>query len=351
MKVYCYPANEGSKYIPLLFVGTLDRYQPVYRQQAGLGDAIAALEAGCAIIVHVHWEEFVLDDCANEAKADAQARSFVGQIRLIRKLGGILVWTVHNELPHESPFHAPFLTMRAALAEHATIILVHNQFSIGVLARQVALDRVKVSVLPHPSYSDWHEDAGALAAGLAQGTERRIQAFGWIRRQKGLGEMIGMLPEPFLVERGLRIRISGDGPEANAVREEQANRDDVEWDIRHVPDDDVPRLLRSSTCVVLPYERVLTSGVAMLAMSVGAMLVAVDIPQLRETLPPEAQQFLYPRGEGAALRRAIDDVLGLDPGRRRAIIEGNLAAARSATPAIISSRLAALYDRAVQQQA
>jgi glycosyltransferase involved in cell wall biosynthesis len=110
----------------------------------------------------------------------------------------------------------------------------------------------------------------------------------------------------------------------------------------------VPALLRSALCVVLPYERVLTSGAALLAMSVGAMLVAVDFPQLRELVAAESRRFLYPRGEGAALRRTIDAVAALSRDERRAIADANLAIARSLHPAVISARLATIYDALVE---
>jgi hypothetical protein len=96
---------------------------------------------------------------------------------------------------------------------------------------------------------------------------------------------------------------------------------------------------------VLPYERVLTSGVALLAMSVGAMIVAVDIPHLRELLPVQSLPYLYPRGDGAALRTVIRDVFALSRERRMRIVAANLEVARARRPAVVALRLAEIYDR------
>ncbi len=344
VRVFCYPASRDSAYVPLLFAGIEDRYRPVYREDGSLADALAELGAGVDAIVHVHWEEFVVRECGSEADADRAAAGFGRLLAGLRERGGPIVWTVHNELPHEVPFLRAFLAMRAALASHADAILVHDAVSIDVLAAQVDLDRAKVRVLPHPSYLGRHESERALAAGLAEPYEPRIQAFGWIRLQKGFDEMIDMLPAAYLASHGVRVRISGSGGEAPALRARFAHRDDVRWDIRHVPDGEVPRLLRTAACVVLPYARVLTSGVALLAMSAGAMLVAVDVPQLRALLPAPARRFLYPRGDGAAFRRIVDDVLALSAGERRAIVDANLEVARGLRPATIARRLAAIYD-------
>lgn len=345
MKVYCYPVSATSTYIPLLFDGIEDRYQRVYREAGTLETALADLDAGTPGIVHVHWEEFVLRDCQCDEQADAAADAFITDLTAFRRRGGAIFWTVHNELPHLIAFHRQFLRLRGVLALQAHVVLVHNTASIDVLSAQVPIDRAKIHLLPHPSYLDRHEDRATLRAGLDEAFDRRIQGFGWIRLQKGFGEMVGMLPVSFLGPRNLRIRISGQGIEAGAVVSQQAARGDVHWDIRHVPDVETPRLLRSAACVVLPYERILTSGVALLAITVGAVLVAVDVPQLRELLPPKSQRFLYRRGDADALRRAIDAVLALSNDDRRAMIEANLAVAEQVHPRKVARELAQLYDR------
>ena len=345
MNVFCYPVSHTSKYIPLLFRGIENRYRPIYRQEGSLETAIEEINAGRPVIVHIHWEEFIFRNCESAVQAQAAAQKFSDQIDAIRSRGGSIVWTVHNELPHEIGFHQQFLEIRALLARKADLVLVHNTVSIDTLAEQVVIDRSKMRLLPHPSYLDQYEDELTLRAGLDLPHERRIQGFGWIRFQKGFGEMIGMLPSSFLISRDAKIRISGHGIEAGAVILQQAQRGDVHWDIRHVPDLEVPFLLRSAACVVLPYERLLTSGVALLAMSVGTILVAVDVPQLSELLPLESQRFLYKRSDAAAFRNVIDEVLALPSEVRRTVIEANLEVARQFHPRNVAEKLARLYDQ------
>ena len=344
MKVYCYPVDRGSAYVPLLFDGIQDAYQPIFRQDGSLRNAIDDLDAGELVIVHVHWEEFVLRECRSEVEADAAASAFASELAAVQERGGPIVWTVHNELPHEIPYHRQFFALRAALARYADVVLLHNANSRDVLAKQVAIDPSRLRQLPHPSYLGRLEDEATLEAGLSEvPLDRRIQAFGWIRLQKGYGQMLDMLSADFLDARGAHVRISGSGAEAELVVAQQANRNDVRWDIRHVPDPEVPRLLRSAACVILPYERVLTSGVALLAISVGAMIVAADYPQLRELLPLPSHRYLYRQGDAHAFHRIIDDVLALSPEERRLILETNLAVARELRPRKIARCLATIY--------
>ena len=344
IRVFCYPADRDSNYVPLLFAGIEDRYRPVYRQDGPPATAIAEARAGARVVLHVHWEEFLLRDVDGDEAADGAVRAFAADLAALAALDCPIVWTIHNEWPHEIAFRRQFLALRALLAGRADLILVHNTASVAVLAGQVALDLATVRLLPHPSYVGWLEDEAVLRAGLGDPPDPVVQGFGWIRRQKGFGAMIGMLPRDFLAERNLRIRISGEGGDAAAVVAQHPARSDVEWDIRHVPAPAVPCLLRRAACVVLPYERVLTSGVALLALSVGAMLVAVDIPQLRELLPVASQRFLYARDDGRALRAAIDAVLRLTPDERRRILLDNLATACRHRPGETARRLAGFYD-------
>ncbi len=344
IEVYCYPVSRTSTYVPLLFADIADRYRCVYREDGSLSTAIERHDAGRDVLVHVQWEEFVLRDCDTPARADAETARFLAEIAAVAARGIPIVWTVHNELPHVIAFHRQFLAMRAWLASHADAIHVHDVTSLRVLSRQVAVDRSRAHVLPHPSYVDRFESQAELSAGLARPHDAVIAGFGWIRLQKGFSEMIEMLPRDFLDALGARIRISGDDAQAGAVRAQTPARTDVVWDVRHVPGDEVPSLLRSAACVVLPYERVLTSGVALLAMSVGAMIVAIDIPQLRELLPVQSLPYLYPRGDGRALRAVIRDVFALSREHRLRIVSANLDVARARRPAIVARQLAAIYD-------
>ena len=348
-EVFCYPVSRDSAYVPLLFRGIEARYRPVYREDGLLADAIAALTAGRPAIVHIHWEEFVLRGCASDQEATAAAQAFERSLLEVKSRGGAVFWTVHNEVPHLVGFREPFLRLRAFMAREADVVLVHNATTMEVLENQVAFDRSKAQLLPHPSYLGEFEDETALRAGLdtpgaeASG-ERIVQGFGWVRAQKGFGEMIAMLPPAFLSGRRAIIRISGEGVEAAAVIAEAPGRGDVVWDLRHVPDRKIPALLRSASCVVLPYARVLTSGVALVAISVGVPLVAVDIPQFRDLLAPENLPLLFQREDAEAFRRCIDRALSLSPAERRRLVEANLEVAKRFRPCTIARRLAVLYD-------
>jgi glycosyltransferase involved in cell wall biosynthesis len=91
---------------------------------------------------------------------------------------------------------------------------------------------------------------------------------------------------------------------------------------RHIADDDMQVLLNAADCVVLPYNEVLTSGAAMLAMSFGRPVVAPDLGGVRDYVD-EASGALYDVSDPAGLMQAMDHVRlrSFDPGAIRRHIE------------------------------
>ncbi len=85
-----------------------------------------------------------------------------------------------------------------------------------------------------------------------------------------------------------------------------------------VPEEDLMALLTLSAAVVLPYRRATQSGIANLALSARAVIVASDIPELREDLGAAAHYFRA--GSSTDLTDTVISVLTTDqePFRREA---------------------------------
>jgi glycosyltransferase involved in cell wall biosynthesis len=82
-----------------------------------------------------------------------------------------------------------------------------------------------------------------------------------------------------------------------------------------VPDEDVAALLFLSSAVVLPYRRATQSGIANLALSASAVIVASDIPELRGDLGPAAHYFRS--GSASELTQTLVSVLTNSQGEIR----------------------------------
>lgn len=343
MRVINFTLYRDNPYQQLLYSALQPQYEPV---RGNVDDALAALSAGDSGLCHVHWEEHSLRRCGTAVEAQLISDTIVSRLELFRQKGGKVVWTLHNEMPHELEHPAIFVRFRRKLAALADRILVHSLHAISVLRQQVELDGSKVFYLPHPSYLGVYEPEVRSLQSRPKPTERVAMTFGKIRRYKGLEfllEAIKLDPLP-----GVRFRIVGEPlpgePLAQRLAAEYGQVSHIELDFRRVADAEVPDLLRSASCLVLPYERFLTSGVALLGLTFGVPLVAPDAPQLRELLPAPCHPLLFQPGNHEDLRRALRQAVELGEAEFSEIVRSSLAVAEQHRPSNASALLGRVFD-------
>jgi glycosyltransferase involved in cell wall biosynthesis len=354
VKLFLFPVTPASLYNQLLLCDIGADYEKIYQDQATIRDALICVKRGDPAIVHFHWEEHMLRRTAPAEKNDQIASNLEEKLPLIAGHGGKLVWTVHNEKPHRSAHMEAYMRVRRALAAHAHRILVHNQVTIDLLRDQVGLspDDPRIVLLPHPSYAGLYEPE-AVAEAAVHGWEAPkkpyVLGFGELRAQKGYGGMIATLDPAFTRAHGARLRFAGRGEEGEALRDRFAERCDIDWDLGFVPTEDVPDMMRGAACVVLPYERVLTSGVAMLVLTLGGIVVAPAVPTFLQLLPPSLHRFLYVQGDAADMRRATSAALTVSAQDSRAARLDGIRHVAALHPRRISQRLRAIYDELAGQ--
>jgi glycosyltransferase involved in cell wall biosynthesis len=318
--------------------------------------ALEALRRDGRGIFHIHWEESELIHCDTQYTARRARDAYLEQLGEYCRAGGTLVWTVHNLLPHELKYVQTFTTFRRRLAALASRILVHNEYAIEMLARQVGgLDRSKVRVLPHPSYLGEYEPVDATLAGIGSppADPDKLLFFGKIRAYKGVPGLLKKLPASFTAAHGIRLEIRGQPLRAGSVIQEietlARDRTELAFDFRRVAASAVPQMFRSVGAVVLPYNRFLTSGVAVLGLTLGIPVVAPDVPQMRELFPSSCHGFLFQPRSVKALHRSILTALRLSADSRRSIAEKSIRRAQQYSPRVISAQLGQIYDEALRE--
>lgn len=349
MKLFLFPVSPASLYNQLLLRDVRADYDKIYQDQASIRDALVCVKHGEPAIIHFHWEEHMLRRTAPVEKNDQIAGNLEEKLPLIAAHGGKLVWTVHNEKPHRSAHMDAYMRVRRALAAHAHRILVHNRVAIDLLRDQVGLspDDPRIVLLPHPSYAGLYEPEAVTEAEVRKWEAPSIPyvlGFGELRAQKGYGEMIAALDPAFTKAHGARLRFAGRGEEGEMLRDRFADRSDIDWDLGFVPTEEVPDMVRGAACVVLPYERVLTSGVAMLVLTLGGIVVAPAVPTFLQLLPPSLHPFLYVKGDAADMRRAASAALTLSTQESRTVRLEGIRHVAALHPRRISQRLRAIYD-------
>jgi beta-1,4-mannosyltransferase len=240
------------------------------------------------------------------------ARYVLFYLRLSRlqKTGVRLVWTVHNLQDHEARQGWIENFVGRAASRRVDGMIVHGNTAKQILkSRWGSQTSQRIHVIPHGHYiHSYRNNISREAARAHFGFNESNLVFvflGQIRPYKGVVEMVKAFK--VCTDPNVRLIIAG-RPINEAIAKEIALA--IHGDLRikflpgHVADDDVQIHLNACDVFVLPYQRVLTSGAAVLAMSFGKPCIAPRIGCVTDMLDEEGALFFDPSISGA-LERAI----------------------------------------------
>ncbi|WP_368498772.1 hypothetical protein [Herbiconiux sp. A18JL235] len=215
-------------------------------------------------IFHVHWPELLV---RRPSRLKSAAAAMLGILLLgkFRMTGTRVVWTVHNMSPHESGGRLERFFLRRFLASVSSRVYI-NRSSENV-------DLPATTIL-HGTYSPWYKPLRSWSGER----DRDFLFFGLVRPYKGLESLLAAYSElggssdltvvgkPNSLEYAAEI-----GDRASGLRS-------VTLTLAHVPDDQLTDLVSRSKVVVLPYTRMYNSGALLLALSLGAHVLAPRTP-------------------------------------------------------------------------
>ena len=275
---------------------------------------LAWMRAGMPRVVHLHWMHRYLK--AIRGRRRFAARRTLWELRILRRLGVRIVWTLHNIGDHDRHRDKLEMVFHRQLVELCDAVICHC-----AATRRLAIEAYglrpevqdRLHVVPHGNYLGWYPDTIGRAearAALGLGSSERVFLFlGQIRRYKGVEDLLQVFrqldaPDARLVVAGRADRDRTGERIALAAAEDPR----VTVALGEVPDDRMQVYLRAADASVLPYKDVLTSGTAILAMTFGQPVVAPAIGCLPESLGSDGT-ILYdataPDGLDAALRQAL----------------------------------------------
>lgn len=301
-------------------------------------------------VLHLHWvhrfEQPLL------GREDLGRRRTIAEMRILRRLGVRIVWTLHNIGDHEQGRGRPEMAFHRRLVELVDVVICHCDASRRLAVEAYDLPaalRPRLHVVAHGNYAGAYPDTigrDAARAELGLGATDRVFLFiGQIRPYKGVEELLEVFariaaPDSRLVIAGKPLR----GTTGIALERLAEQDPRVVLALQMIPDARMQVYLRAADAAVLPYRDVLTSGSAILAMSFGLPVIAPAIGCLPETLGSDGT-ILYDPAASDGLARALDRAGTEDLG-----MLGGRAAAHAATLdwAAIATTTAALYRRSGQ---
>jgi len=268
-------------------------------------------------VLHLHWLTPYLRGKTLLSYL-AYALKFYMDTCLVRLCGVRIVWTIHNRISHESAFPQVELWAMRRIARSASRVIVHSQAALVDLRDELDLNLRKTVVIPHGHYREVYYSAieqkvSKRDLGLPEDSFVYL-CFGLVRKYKNIEGLLrawkqsrNLPPHALLVVAGEALQPEY-GEEVNLLAQSSQN---VVAHLRHIPDEQVHLYFSAADVVVLPFQRTLTSGSVLLAMSFDKPVIAPRFDVIIETLGAAGELLYDPFDEGG-LCRALQEAGSTD---------------------------------------
>jgi len=261
-------------------------------------------------ILHLHWQHsFLLSQ--TKSRTIVKSFFFILEILLLKMFGVRLVWTVHNIHNHEKQFVDIEIFFCKLLAKAAARIIVHSQSAGQEVINAFKLsNKEKIHVIPHANYIDYYPNTikkpGARKKLDISGEKFVLLSLGRIRSYKGIKSLVsGFIrfdnQDSLLILAGLPHSTEDQQEIHNLVK----SAENIRFYSSYIADDEIQVFMNAADAVVLPYENILTSGAAILAMSFAKPVITPAHPFMIEVLNP-GKNFLYEPGDEEGLLKALN---------------------------------------------
>lgn len=162
------------------------------------------------------------------------------------------------------------------------------------------IDKRKIFVIPHANFGCYAKNEIDLSNEIFY----RIAFIGRINKYKGLNVLLTAFRNVRHEIPKLRLLIAGSGncDEYASLFEEL--KDSLDLDLRWIPDEEIPSIIRRVDIVVLPYIEATQSGVIPLAFAFGKTVIATNVGGIAEQVPKNTG-ILVPPNDSKAVGNAI----------------------------------------------
>ncbi len=224
-------------------------------------------------IFHLHWPVETIVRDPNPVLAFVRATAMLILIDLVRARGTRIVWTIHDQYPH--------LILHPKLAawfQSAFVQRVDGYISLCKIGNTIAekhfplLKNCPSFIVPHGHYREFYPNQVSQCLAKSKLTIpyscKTLVFFGYIDVYKNVPHLIRIFRELSPNDWVLVIAGKPESPEIQSqVLEEAKNDSKVKLFLEFVTDDEVQIYLKAANLVILPFQEILNSGSALLALS------------------------------------------------------------------------------------
>ena len=255
-------------------------------------EQIGAFDDPAKLTFHLHWLNFIFIGAADQAEAQARADAFAGKLEKFIWKGGRVVWTIHNHVSHDTPFHDIEVALSGRIARAAHALHFHSAGSVAEVAAVFDVPQDKVVISRHGhyigAYPDFIARKDARAALGIDADDEVILFTGQVRPYKGVRKLISAFRVLLRERPHLRLLIVGEmkfDPFADITPAlTDAERARITATKRFVSDMEMQLFLRAADVAAYPYQKILTSGSLLLALSFDLPVIIPEVGMTREVL-------------------------------------------------------------------
>ncbi|GAB3526578.1 glycosyltransferase [Arthrobacter monumenti] len=287
-------------------VGRTNPYQALlYKQFAPAGlaaspvikswDFLRLLEArenARAVVLHIHWTSFVLNEIKSYVTAKKKVSDFRHELDAFIKGGGKVVWTLHNVIPHDSLYPALEMQIQQYLADRADVIHILSQASADIMREHISFENSKLLLSPHANYRGTYEDfipkeEARLSLGIRP-DERVYVLLGALKAYKGLKNLYESFEEFCRGSSQPRRLLVGGMPDESVEVAEFVKlcerSPNVLIEAKKIPANFVQYYMRAADIGLAPYARMLNSGAILLYQTFDLPVITSDVKAVWENL-------------------------------------------------------------------
>lgn len=276
---------------------------------------------GAPRLIHFHWFQPLIM-ARGGLKRWAKYVLFRLQLAAARAMGVRVVWTAHDLHDHDRRARSIDDAATRAVAGASSAVVAHAPAVKRIVAERFGrVGPSRIGVIAHGNYDAEYDltiDRASARVALGWRADDFVFLFfGNVRAYKGIVDLVGAFRS--IQGPGLRLVIAGRpfGPDDEAVVRGAIGGDGrIGFEAGFIEDRRLSTLIAGCDAVVLPYRNILTSGAAVLAMTMGRAVIAPRIGCFPDFLG-ESGGVTYDPAAGDGLRGALIGAL-----ERRGELEG-----------------------------
>lgn len=244
-------------------------------------------------ILHMHWPDHMLR-LKNRFKIRLRLWRFSRIARRLHNRGGKIVWTVHNLRPHNAS-HPKLVDIGLKKIVELTdgFIFLSKESERIFFSLYPSAKTLPSIIIPHLHYKNYYKDR--IYKSIARENKIQLLCFGLLREHKGYSRL-------FKAAKDIKYRdqvgwLVAGNPGKKGISDELKNLWDKNQIIykacRYIDDNEIAELFGRCDAVVLPYEKILNSGTAILALSLGKRVIAPAMGSLVELQSSVGSDWVY----------------------------------------------------------